>query len=117
MWPKVCTIFFQPKSSVNLANRHSHHMEVTSGSSGQPLPDGLSGSLQPLNVSTFLFDGSNQHQHLVTNPPHHPLGPHQVWPLTQLYSVSNQANSKSWFSQTHNPGLCLLYIQSTVSRA
>ena len=37
------------------------------------LPDGLSASLQPLNVSTFLYDNQNNHHHHHHHHMHHPL--------------------------------------------
>ena len=37
------------------------------------LPDGLSASLQPLNVSTFLYDNQNNHHHHHHHHLHHPV--------------------------------------------
>ena len=44
---------------------------LISSSSGGDLPDGLSASLQPLNVSTFLYDNQNNHHH--HHHLHHPM--------------------------------------------
>ena len=57
----------------NLVGSQSHiNRNVLSTFSGD-LPDGLSASLQPLNVSTFLYDNQNNHHHHHHHHLHHPV--------------------------------------------
>ena len=75
------TLLFQPTSSSSrLHNHHHHHHEGC-------LPDGLSGSLQPLNVSTFLFDDHNHHQH------------HQIHPRQQAVAAAAPATQGQFLLQ------------------
>ena len=61
------------QNSSNLVGSQSHlNRNILSSFSGD-LPDGLSASLQPLNVSTFLYDNQNNHHHHHHHHLHHPV--------------------------------------------
>ena len=61
---------FQPRSAT-MRQTFGDGLAGGGGGLSGDLPDGLSGSLQPLNVSTFLFDDHNHHHHIHPHLHHH----------------------------------------------
>ena len=65
----------------NLVGSQSHINRNALSTFSGDLPDGLSASLQPLNVSTFLYDNQNNHHHHHHHHLHHPV------PLSGKYVI------------------------------